>query len=432
MLDGLASGVPALRKLQVGLAALALWATACGEGGGAALPGTERIEPPNTLKAAVQSRQLSPAVGGRDLTSLVAGNTAFALELFAVLREASPTENMALGPYSISQALAMLYAGARGETATAMAEALHFGVDVSRFHPTFNGLDLELLSRNSDILLRNANQAWVRTGVEPNPEYLDVLTDSYGAPLAAIDFGAPESARATINGWVADVTEEKIPELFPAGTIAGNTVMVLTNAMYMDAPWKYQLDPRSTAPGPFTLLDETSVQVDTMHYDEFLPSAAGEGWQAVELPYVGDEVSMVVVVPDNLEAFEAELTPERLDAMLEALRNGGIHLSLPRFTFRYQAALEPALRELGLGTLFDGPDLSGMGIGDVAVSAVQHEAFIEVDEEGTRAAAATGVAVNDSHGPSVAVDRPFLFFIVDQPTRSVLFLGRVLDPRGEP
>lgn len=430
MLTGLASCVCIVRKVRVGVAAIALWAMACGEGDEASPSGAERTEPPNTLTAAVQSRQLSPTVDGRDLTNLVAGNTAFALELFAVLRDASPTANVALGPYSISQALAMLYAGARGETATAMADALHFGADMGTFHPTFNGLDLELLSRNSDILLRNANQAWVRTGVEPNPEYLDVLTDSYGAPLAAIDFGDPESARATINDWVAQVTEDKIPALFPAGTIAGNTVMVLTNAMYMDAPWKYQFDPRSTAPRQFTLLDETSVQVDTMHYDEFLPSAAGDGWQAVELPYVGDEVSMVVVVPDDLEAFEAELTPEGLDAMLGALRDGGIHLSLPRFTFRYQAALEPALRELGLGTLFDGPDLSGMGIGGVAVSAVQHEAFIEVDEEGTRAAAATGVAVAESHGPTVTVDRPFLFFIVDQPTRSVLFLGRVLDPRG--
>jgi serpin B len=229
---------------------------------------------------------------------------------------------------------------------------------------------------------------------------------------------------------VAEVTEDKIPTLFPAGTIDGNTVMLLTNAMYMDAPWKYQFDPRSTAPRPFTLIDETSVQVPTMHYDEFLPSAAGDDWQAVELPYVGDEVSMVVVVPGDLQAFEAELTPERLDAILGSLRDGGIHLSLPRFTFRYPAPLEAALRELGLGTLFDAPDLSGMGIGDVAVSAVQHEVFIEVDEEGTRAAAATGVAVATSHGPTVTVDRPFLFFVVDQPTRSVLFLGRVLDPRG--
>lgn len=411
------------------IGALALLVTGCGddEGAGAGVP---RIEPPGTLKATVQARDLAPVVDGRDLTSLVAGNTAFALELFAELRAASPGRNVALGPYSISQALAMLYAGARGSTAAEMAEALHFASDMGAFHRTFNGLDLELQSRNSDVLLRNANQVWVRDGVSPAPDYLDVLTESYGAPLAALDFTEAEAARATINDWVSEVTEQKIPELFPSGTIDGNTVMVLTNAMYLDAPWKYQFDPASTRPGPFTLLDGAEVQVETMHFDEFLPTAYDDDWVAVELPYVGDELAMVVVVPQALEAFEAALTPERLDEIVGGLRDGGVHLSLPRFSFRFEAGLKPALGALGLESLFESPDLSGMGLGGVFVSAVEHEAFIEVDEEGTRAAAATGVAVADSHGPTIDVDRPFLFFIVDKPTRSVLFLGRVLDPRG--
>jgi serpin B len=202
MFDGLASCVRLARDVRVGLAALALGAGACRDGDGSSPPGEERAEPPNTLKAAVQSRQLSPAVDGRDLTNLVAGNTAFALALFAVLREASPTGNVALGPYSISQALAMLYAGARGETATAMTEALRFDTDMGTFHPTFNGLDLELLSRNSDILLRNANQVWVRTGVEPNPQYLDVLTESYGArsPPSTLVTRSRRARQSTI-GW---------------------------------------------------------------------------------------------------------------------------------------------------------------------------------------------------------------------------------------
>jgi serpin B len=412
------------------IGALALLVTSCGGDDGASSGVVPRVDPPNTLKAAVQERDVAPAVDGRDLTSLVAGNTAFALELFAELRAASPGSNVALGPYSISQALAMLYAGARGSTAAEMAESLHFASDMGTFHPTFNGLDLELLSRNSDVLLRNANQAWVREGVSPAPDYLDVLTESYGAPLATLDFTQPEAARATINDWVSEVTAQKIPELFPAGTIDGSTVMVLTNAMYLDAPWKYQFDPASTRPSPFTLLGGAQVQVDTMHYDEFLPTAYDDDWVAVELPYVGDELSMIVVVPQALEAFEAALTPERLDALIGALRDGGVHLSLPRFSFSFHAGLKPALSALGLASLFDAPDLSGMGVGNVFVSAVEHEAFIEVDEEGTRAAAATGVAVNDSHGPTIDVDRPFFFFIIDKPTRSVLFLGRVLDPRG--
>lgn len=388
-----------------------------------------RTEPPGVLKATVQSRELSPAVDGRDLTALVSGNTEFALSMLEQLRAQSPTENIALGPYSISQAMAMLYAGARGQTAAEMSDALHFTVAPATFHSTFNGLDLELGARNSDIVLRNANQTWVARDFEANPDYLDVLTRDYGAPLVALDFASDaELARGVINDWVADVTEQKIPTLFPMGTIMRNTVLVLTNAMYMDAPWKYQFDTAATRPAAFTLIDGSTATVETMHFDEFLPSGFGDGWQAVELPYRGDEVSMFVIVPEDLEEFEATLTSAVLDEVLGAIRDGGIHLSFPRFTYRFHASLIPSFQALGLTSLFESPDLSGIADG-LIVTAIEHEAFVEVDEEGTRAAAATGVAVAESHGPTINVDRPFLFFIVDKPTSTVLFLGRVLDPR---
>ena len=147
----------------------------------------------------------------------------------------------------------------------------------------------------------------------------------------------------------------------------------------------------------------------------------------MELPYRGDEVSMFVVVPEDLEAFEYSLTPARLDEIIGAIRYGGIHLSMPRFSFRFHASLIEQLTALGLDSL-SAPDLSGIAPGGLQVQSIEHEAFIEVDEEGTRAAAATGVAVAESHGPTVSVDRPFVFFIVDKPTRSVLFLGHVVDP----
>lgn len=421
----------ARRRVGLSLGALALGSSivGCGSNEGDAGGAAYRPEPPGVMKATVQSRELAPAVDGRDLTALVSGNTELALSLFAELREQAPGENVALGPYSISQAMAMLYAGARGQTAREMETALHFTLEAAKLHPTFNGLDLEIASRNSDILLRNANQAWLAEGFNPSPEYLDVLTRDYGAPLAVLDFAAaPDVARGVINDWVNDVTAEKIPELFPPGTIAGNTVLVLTNAMYMDAPWKYQFDPASTSPQAFTLLDGTAVSVPMMHYDEFLPSGAGDGWQAVELPYRGDEVSMFVVVPEDLAAFESTLDGAQLEEVVGAIRDGGIHLSLPRFSYRFHTSLIEPLTALGLSSLFDAPDLSGIAAG-LHVAAIEHEAFIEVDEEGTRAAAATGVAVADSHGPTVVVDRPFLFFIVDKPTKTVLFLGRVIDPR---
>jgi serpin B len=393
--------------------------------------GGARPMPDSVLLGSVSKRDLHPAVDGRDLTALVAGNTAFALEMFATLSADALDQNFALGPYSISQAMAMLYAGARGVTAEEMQSALHFDVDVEHFHPTFNGLDLELLSRDGDITLRIANQVWAQTGFDPLPEFLDVLTRDYGAPLAVLDFGAdPEQARGTINDWVERATEDKIPELFPSGTIQGNTKLVLTNAIYLDAPWKYTFDAALTRPSPFRLPNGSQAMVDMMHFDDFLPSAAGSDWQAVELPYRGDEVSMIAVVPENLPAFEVALTPARLWEIVDAIHDGGIHLSFPRFTFSSHASLKEAFRALGARSLFDGADLSGIGGGGLFVSAIEHEAYVQVDEEGTKAAAATGVAVADSHGPTVSFDRPFMFFIIDRPTKSVLFLGRVTDPRA--
>jgi serpin B len=375
-------------------------------------------------------RDTKPRVDGRDLTQLVAGNTAFALEMYASLAAAAPGENLAIGPYSISQAMAMLYAGARGATADELRAALQFDVDPERFHRTFNGLGLELLSRDGDITLRIANQLWAKTGFRPPNAFLDVMTGDYDAPLAVLDFAnSPEGSRKTINQWVASATEEKIVELFPAGTISGNTVLVLANAMYMDAPWKYQFDAKLTVARPFALLDGSEAMVDMMHFNEFLPSGAGQSWQAVELPYRGDEVSMIAVVPEDFAAFEASLTPARVNDIVGAIRDGGIHLSFPRFTFSFHSSLVEPFKKLGAPSLFENADLSGIGEG-LSVAAIEHEAYIQVDEEGTKAAAATGVAIADSHGPTIQFDRPFFFFVIDRPTHSLLFVGRVLDPRG--
>jgi serpin B len=417
------------RVKLVALAALGLMGCEGSSNPGPA--GAERPEAPSVRLGSVKERDTGPVVDGRDLTALVRGNTAFALEMFATLSKSAPDQNFALGPYSISQAMAMLYAGARGETAQEMRTALHFDVDAERFHQTFNGLDLELRSRDGDITLRIANQVWSQTGFDPLPGFLDVLTRDYGAPLAVLDFAAnAEQARAVINGWVGRATEDKISELFPSGTIQSNTKLVLTNAIYMDAPWKYKFDPQLTRPSSFTLPNGSRVMVDMMHFNDFLPSAWSAEWQAVELPYRGDEVSMIAVVPQDLLAFEAALTAELLSKVVDEIRDGGIHLSFPRFTFSAHSPLVDAFRALGAPSLFDGADLSGIGGEGLFVSAIEHEAYVQVDEEGTKAAAATGVAIAGSHGPTIDFDRPFMFFILDRPTGTVLFVGRVTDPRA--
>jgi serpin B len=404
---------------------LALVACAGGEKAADPLP-----EPPEVVYGSVKARDTSGKANGADFTAVINGQNAFALRLLAALREAEPTRNLAVSGYSINQVMGMLYAGAAGATAEDIKKVLGWQMPPAQLHAAMNALDLELRSRRGDVTLNIANRVWAQKGLPLLPAFLDVLTRDYGAPLAVADFaGASEAARAAINDWVSRSTESKIKELFPAGSINGNTILALVNALYLDAPWKYKFDPMQTRQAPFQRLDGTTAMVDMMHYDEFLPSASNQEWSAVEIPYKGDELSMVVIVPEDLRRFETRLTPELLGEVLGAIKEGGIHLSFPKVNFSFHASLRKTLEGLGLASLFTGADLSGItGSAGPSVESFEHEVFLDVDENGTKAAAATGAAIADSHGPTVSVDRPFIFAIRDKPTGALLFLGRVVDP----
>jgi serpin B len=240
----------------------------------------------------------------------------------------------------------------------------------------------------------------------------------------------PDAARDQINGWVADRTEDKIAELFPEDVLSSDTALVLANAVHLDAPWEFAFDPDQTSTGTFNRVDGSTVSADMMHYDQYLPTAVDASWKAVELPYEGGGMSMVVVVPSDLAAFEAGLDAASLDDLLGRIKEGGIHLSLPRFSFSTHASLVGPLQAMGVASAFGGgADFSRMTGGTgLSVGAVEHEAFVEVDEAGTEAAAATGVELLGSHGPTIAVDHPFIFLIRDRATGAILFIGRVLDP----
>jgi serpin B len=434
-----------MRKRFLLVASLLSAMTACDNGGDGSIPGpggkiwppplpppVDPPQPPEVVYGSVKERDRSGKADGAQFTAVVAAQKALAVKLFNALRVEHAERNVAVGSYSINQVLGMLYAGARGVTAQEMQTALGWTMPADALHATLNALDLEILSRRPEVDLSIANRTWAQRGLPLQTEYLDVLTRHYGAPVAVADFsGAADDARASINDWVKRATGDKIAELFPAGSIDGNTRLVLANAMYLYAPWKYKLDPRATRPFPFNLLDGTRVDVDMMHYNEFLPSSAGADWRAVELPYRGDELSMVVIVPANFRDFEARLTPELLDDITGKLKHGGIHLALPRVKFSFHTSLNATLTGMGMGSLFAGADFSGItGAPGLTVAAVEHEVFLKVDEEGTAAAAATGASLAASHGPSVTADRPFLFLIRDRLTGAILFMGRVLDPRG--
>ena len=386
---------------------------------------------------AVTERSVDGGLDGRNTTAAVAAMNEFAVDLYRSVTE-DVGGNTVVGPYSVTFALGMIYAGARGATASEMAEVLHASeMDPSAWHEGINAYDLTLDARTagSPTEWTSANKVWTQPGLSLQDEFLDVLTGAYGSPLAETDFGAdPEGTRKLVNEWVDERTGELIPELFPAGSFDTQTVMVLVNAVALDAPWEFPFDPAATSRGPFTLTDGSIIEVPMMHYDEYLPSLWRDDLQAVELPYGGGALSMVVIVPTDLDAFESALSAESLSQVVDGLEDGGIHLSIPKWTARTHIQLNEVLSELGMPTAFStGADFSGMVEGGgIWLDRVEHEAFVEVDEQGTRAAAATGGMMVASHGPTFAVDGPFVYLIYDRGAGAILFVGRVLDPTDAP
>lgn len=400
------------------------------------------------ISQSTKPRDTSPQVDQADLAELVTGNSSFAFDLYQALRQEK--DNLFYSPYSISVALAMTYAGARGETKRQMAETLHFTLSQEKLHPAFNALDLKLASRGREptakggkpFKLKVANALWGQTGYSFLPEFLDLLAINYGAGMRLVDFAsAPEAARITINRWVSDQTEGKIQDLLPAGSITPSTVLVLTNAIYFSASWHYPFDEKLTQDGVFHLLDGTEVTVPMMHQRELFNYAEGNGYQAVELPYRGKdkfswELSMVILLPEagRFEEFESSLDAARVAAIISEFERKPVDLAMPKFSYDSSFSLGKTLAAMGMPLAFgSAADFSGMdGTRNLSIGDVVHKAFVSVDEAGTEAAAATAVIVLTAAPPApeavMSIDRPFIFFIRDIETEAILFVGRVLNP----
>ena len=390
-----------------------------------------------------EASRLPPDASSAEVGTLVAGNSAFAFDLYQAFR--GQGGNLFYSPHSISLALAMTYAGARGETERQMAETLRFGLAQQDLHRAWNALDAELARRGQGVevgegqgfALHIANSLWGQKGYPFLGEFLDILAEHYGAGLRVLDFAAAsEEARVTINDWVSDQTKERIQDLIPPGVIDSMTRLVLANAIYFNASWNKPFEEGLTRDGPFTLPDGSRVTVPMMRQTENFLYAEGEGVQVVELPYVGHEMSMVVLLPEagRFEAFEGALDAGRVDALLAGLARNTVALTMPRFEFESMLELSDILSQMGMPAAFgDGADFSGMdGTRNLFISAVVHKAFVAVDEAGTEAAAATAVVVAESAAPAepveMTVDRPFVFLIRDRQTGALLFVGRVVDP----
>jgi serpin B len=384
------------------------------------------------LPCPARSAMAEPAVGR---AAVVEAGTRFAFDLYGEL--AAERGNLFFSPYSVSAALSMTYAGAGGVTAEEMARVLHIEGDSGRWHEAVGSFQAELGRSGDGYALSIANRLWGQRDYEFSRSFLDVTREHYGAELSQLDFSAPEQARVTINDWVAGQTQQKIQELLAQGTIEDSTRLVLTNAVYFKGTWLAQFDPERTTDAPFYPEAERPVTVSMMHHKGRFAYGELDDLKVLEIPYSGNEITMVLLLPreaDGLVALEQKLTHESFNDWIGSLHELEVQVALPRFTVSASLDLGSLLPRMGMASAFDprSADFSGMtGRRDLFISAAVHEAYVEVNEEGTEAAAATGIVMGLTSarpGPSFIADHPFLFLIRDRATDAVLFLGRLQDP----
>jgi serpin B len=376
-----------------------------------------------------------------DKAPVVQGNTEFALSLYAQLH--SQEGNLFFSPLSLSTALAMTYAGARGQTAEQMATVLHFPVEQQQLPPVFATLskDLHADGETHGYQLHVANALWGQKGYRFRPDFLSMTKTYYGAGLNEVDFQtAAEEARKTINAWVEQQTKDKIKDLIPPGALDKLTRLVLTNAIYFKGDWLSPFRKPLTKEEDFKVSADRQVTVPMMHQTGFFKYFDEDHFQALELPYVGGKLSMVVLLPkkvDGLAEFEQSLTAQNLTKWLPQLQQHEVVVTLPKFKVTAEFTLNKILSSMGMPLAFSphAADFSGMSEEkDLYLSAVIHKAYADVNEEGTEAAAATGIVMRAlSAGPPPAIfhaDHPFVFLIRDNNSGSILFLGRLIQPQS--
>jgi serpin B len=416
------------RRLRLVIAfALALALAGCGTLHGAATGGEVRAPLP----------RLTPAVPGGDAAALRGGDSLFAGRLLTTLA-AGRSDNVVVSPFSISEALAMTLAGARGRTEQQIAGALRFELSGSRLHAALDALDRSLAQIAG---LKVANTLYGQHGYALRTAFLDLLARYYGAGMHTVDFErATEQARSEINRWVSEQTHGKIPELLAKGVLDSFTRLVLVNAVDLKATWELPFARSGTLPAPFHSPDGP-VTVPTMNITASYGYRRATGYQAVELPYTGGRLAFDVLLPDpgRLAWLERRLAASGPLALLDGLRTRRMALALPKLTLRTQTSLKRVLSTLGMPIAFEAgvADLSGMAgrPGDLFLKDVIHEAYVRVDERGTEAAAATAAVVATESVEAfprlrVSVDRPFAFVLRDTRTGAILFEGVVARPLG--
>ncbi len=387
-------------------------------------------------------RDVSPRVSAAESTALVDGNTAFAVDAYRWLGDAQAGRSVVLSPYSISLALAMTYAGAGGVTAREMANAMHYALPASRLEPAFDALDLGLAQSSKEVVLRIAASLWGDPKESYGRAFLDTMAADFGMGIRLEDFAHDANgSRDRMNAWVSEQTDHRIMNLLGPGTIDERTRLVVVDAIDFRGGWATPFRTAATRAEAFTRADGTVVNVPTMFEGQLAARTVRTSeYDAVELPYEGDQMAMDLVAPKrgSFAQFETELTAGELTSIARAMKPAVVELWLPKFAIRRTStSLEPMLRSFGMNAAFDAGSADFSAIAADAgsplhIDDVVHAAEVDVDEQGTEASAATGATITATAvftpQAEIHIDRPFVFLLRDRVTSTVLFIGRVMAP----
>ena len=403
------------RSGAIGAAALVAVALGCARGNGQEDSAKPQQEPGTVNEAALKASNSVNRFGFRMLSQLATQSG----------------RNVFISPLSISSALTMTWNGAGGETAAEMAKALELsGIDQEPANRGFQALMEGLKQKNPKAQVDIANALWL--GRQPNPKFLQTVQSFFAAEASQVNFANAEEAAGRINSWVKEKTREKIDRILSAQDLGANTDIVLTNAIYFKGVWTTQFDPKRTAEGEFVLADGSRKKLPMMAGEKIpLKSLSEKAFQAVSLPYGDGRYRMYLFVPSRetaLGGFLASLTADKWQEWMGRFRDDRKTIVIPRFKVETEQSLVEPLKALGMKLAFGGGDFGPMGFPGSFISEVKHKALMEVNEEGTVAAAATAVVVTRGGEIPFIVNRPFLAAIRDERTGALLFIGAIHDP----
>lgn len=384
-----------------------------------------------------------PPIGDNDVkinsdSKIVTANNKFGTKIFSEILKTDKDKNIFISPTSILFALSMTYNGAKGNTKAEFEKALELsGMSTEEINKSANALIRTLVNADSSVKLDIANSLWGKTGVKFNPDFIKTNEDFYKATTNTLDFSSSEAAKM-INSWVSNSTQGKITKIID-GNIDSNTLLFLINAIYFKGEWTNKFDKELTKSENFNLIGGTTKKVEMMSLYEKLPYYKGEKFQALSLPYGKENISMYIFLPDsdsNLDEFNSNLSEENLTTWFKEFSKRDGSLKLPKFKLEYEKSLKDSLKALGLSSAFESPDFSNMFTDSTSasISEVKHKTFVEVNEEGTEAAAVTGVTVGatsvmPSNEPyNMNCDKPFFYAIRDNNSGTILFMGEVTEP----